>query len=207
MPYPYGMLSHKGTVSFGKHKGACQSFIVKSNMQQKEQIAVDIRPWSEADLPLLERLRGDPAMNEYLGGPETPEKIRERQERYRLSGETGLNPMFVIVVGPERVPAGSSGYWEMEWQGQSIWETGWSVLPEFQGQGVATQAALIVIERVRAIAKHRYRYLHAFPSVDNAASNAICRKTGFSLQGQADFEFPPGHWMRCNDWRLDLFAG
>ena len=111
--------------------------------------------------------------------------------------------MFVIMVGPERTPAGSIGYWEMEWQDQPIWETGWSVLPEFQGQGIATRATAIIIERVRAERKHRF--LHAFPSVDNGPSNAICRKSGFVLQGQADFEFPPGHLMRCNDWRLDLF--
>jgi len=46
----------------------------------EQQIDVDIRPWSDGDLPLLERLMGDPAMTEHLGGPETPEKIRERHE-------------------------------------------------------------------------------------------------------------------------------
>ena len=172
-------------------------------MTVEEQLKIDIRSWSEGDLPLLVRLRGDPAMNIHLGGPEAPEKIRERQERYYRSSQTGENPMFVIMVGPERTPAGSIGYWEMEWQDQPIWETGWSVLPEFQGQGIATRATAIIIERVRAERKHRF--LHAFPSVDNGPSNAICRKSGFVLQGQADFEFPPGHLMRCNDWRLDLF--
>jgi RimJ/RimL family protein N-acetyltransferase len=172
-------------------------------MGRKEQIEVNLRPWSQDDLPLLIRLRGDPTMNEHLGGPEAPEKIRERQERYYRSSRTGENPMFVIVVGPERVPAGSIGYWEKEWQGQRIWETGWSVLPEFQGRGVATRATAIVVGRVRAEGKQRF--LHAFPSVDNSPSNAICRKAGFTLQGQVDFEFPPGHFMRCNDWCLDLF--
>jgi RimJ/RimL family protein N-acetyltransferase len=172
-------------------------------MSVKTQSEVDIRPWSQDDLSLLQRLRGDPAMNVHLGGPEAPEKIRERQERYYQSSLTGSNPMFVIVVGPEKVPAGSIGYWEKEWQGEPIWETGWSVLPEFQGQGVATRATRIVIERVRA--ERKYRSLHAFPSVHNAPSNAICRRTGFTLQGEVDFEFPPGHIMRCNDWSLDLF--
>jgi hypothetical protein len=23
---------------------------------------------------------------------------------------------------------------------------------------------------------------------------------------ECEFEFPPGHSMRCNDWRLDLLA-
>ena len=172
-------------------------------MTAKEQIIVDIRPWSNNDLPLLERLRGDPAMNVHLGGPEAPEKIRERQERYYRSSQTGENPMFVIIIGSEKKPAGSIGYWEKEWQGKTVWETGWSVLPEFQGMGVATRAAAIVVERLRAEGKRRF--LHAFPSIDNLPSNAVCRKAGFTLQGEANFEFPPGHWMHCNDWRLDLF--
>ncbi len=110
--------------------------------------------------------------------------------------------MFAIVVRPERIPAGSIGYWEKEWQGQTVWETGWSVLPEFQSQGIATLATKKIIERVRNEKKHRF--LHAFPAVNNGPSNSICRKAGFTLQGEVDFEFPAGHWMRCNDWRLDL---
>ena len=112
--------------------------------------------------------------------------------------------MFVIVVGTERAAAGSIGYWQKEWQGQYVWETGWSVLPEFQGQGIATRAIANIVERASSERKHRS--LHAFPSVDNAPSNAICRKAGFTLQGQFDFEYPPGHSVRCNDWCLDLFA-
>ena len=50
------------------------------------------------------------------------------------------------------------------------------------------------------------RFVHAFPSVDNAPSNAVCRKTGFVLLGDYEFEYPPGSFMRCNDWRLDLLA-
>jgi RimJ/RimL family protein N-acetyltransferase len=42
--------------------------------------------------------------------------------------------------------------------------------------------------------------------VDNAASNALCRKLGFVLVGETDVEYPPGHMMRCNDWRIDLTA-
>jgi RimJ/RimL family protein N-acetyltransferase len=164
---------------------------------------IAIRPWSDGDLPLLERLMGDPVMTEHLGGPETPQKIRERHRRY-LSNELSKGQMFVIVVGPEKVVAGSVGYWEKEWRGQMIWETGWSVLPEFQGQGIATRATAAVIDRARDEGKHRV--IHAFPSVDNLPSNAICRKVGFAFQGEVDFEYPQGHFMRCNDWRLNLYA-
>jgi RimJ/RimL family protein N-acetyltransferase len=172
-------------------------------VSDKEQIEVDIRPWTEGDLQLLERLMGDPAMTEHLGGPETAEEIRKRNDRYSQGLETGEGGMFVIVVGHEGVAAGSVGYWEKEWQGQLVWETGWSVLPEFQSQGVATRATNAVIEQARAVRTHRF--MHAFPSVDNGPSNAICRKLGFSFQGEVDFQYPPGSLMRCNNWRLDLF--
>ena len=147
---------------------------------------------------------GEPVMTEHLGGPETTEKIRQRNERYSASTEHGMGGMFVIIVGQDGAAAGSVGYWEKEWLDERVWETGWSVLPEFQGQGVATNAALAIIDMARAEQKHRY--LHAFPSVENGASNAICSKAGFSFQGEVEFEYPPGSLMRCNEWRLDLFA-
>ena len=34
--------------------------------------------------------------------------------------------------------------------------------------------------------------MHAFPNVDNAPSNAICRKLGFELLEECEFEFPRG---------------
>ncbi len=173
-------------------------------MHNDQKIQVDIRLWSEGDLPLLERLMGDPAMTEHLGGPESPEKIRKRHARYLRDSQFSSDHMFVIVVGPERVAAGSVGYWEREWRGKRVWETGWSVLSEFQGQGVATQATAALVERAHEDGRHRF--LHAFPSVDNGASNAICRKVGFTLLEEIDFEYPPGNFMRCNDWRIDLFA-
>ena len=163
---------------------------------------IDIRLWSEGDLSLLERLLGDPAMTDHLGGPEAQGKICDRHARYCSSSLADSEPQFVIVIGPEQTAAGWIGYWEREWQGQLVLEMGWSVLPEFQGQGVATRAASLVIERARVAAKNRS--IHAFPAVDNGPSNAICRKAGFTLQGPVDFEYPKGHFMRCNDWRLTL---
>jgi RimJ/RimL family protein N-acetyltransferase len=79
------------------------------------------------------------------------------------------------------------------------------VLPAFQGRGIAGMATGQAIAAARSEQKHRF--LHAFPSVDNAPSNAICRKLGFTLLEEVEFEYPKGSFMQCNDWRLDLFAG
>lgn len=32
----------------------------------------------------------------------------------------------------------------------------------------------------------------------------LCRRTGFELLGEVDFEFPKGNPLRCHDWRRDL---
>ena len=69
---------------------------------------------------------------------------------------------------------------------------------------MATAATRLAIEAARETGRHRA--IHAFPNVENAPSNAICAKVGFTLLGRQEFEFPPGNLMRCNDWRLDLGA-
>jgi len=166
---------------------------------------IDLRPYSEGDFLLLEQLLGDPVMTEYLGGPESPDKLRQRHDRF-VAENSGKGPIriFVITAGPENVAVGSIAYWEREWQGRTVWETGWSVLPRFQGQGIATKALQLMRNRVQGERKHRF--IHAFPSIDNGPSNALCRKAGFTLQKENEFEYPPGHFMRCNDWCLELFS-
>ena len=159
-----------------------------------------LEPWGSGDLELLERLMGDPRMTEHLGGPEGRDKLRERQDRYeRLEGG---DRMFRIVDLESRAGVGSVGFWTKEWRGAPVYEVGWMVVPEFQGRGIAAAATAHAIEVARRDGKHPF--MHAFPNVDNAASNAICRKLGFELLEACEFEFPKGHFMTCNDWRLDL---
>lgn len=164
---------------------------------------VQIEPWAARDHNLL-RLINAPEMTEHLGGPETEEQVLARHKRYVAIGETGTGRMFRIVLLPEREAVGSVGYWDRVLQDETVYEIGWSVLPPFQGRGIAAAATAAAIANARAEQKHSH--MHAYPSVDNPASNAICRKLGFSFIAAYDFEYPPGSIMRCNDWRLDLTA-
>src|SRR5262249_27228656 len=140
------------------------------------------------------------AMMEHLGGAESTEKIAERQQRY-LNLPEG-EAMFKIVTGDGEA-VGSVGYWITEHLDEPVYETGWVRLPAFQGRGVAASSPRQAIER--AAAEKRNRWLHAFPSVTNPASNAICRKLGFELVEEGtEFEYPKGHLLVVNNWRLDL---
>lgn len=166
---------------------------------------IRIEPWSDGDLGILRR-NNAPAMMAHLGGPETDEQVVARHERYLALNDRDTGQMFRIVFVPDGVAVGGIGLWDSEWQDEAIYETGWGVLPEYQGRGIATVAIGLVIAHARAV--RRRRYLHAFPAVDNAPSNAVCQKAGFTLIGDHDEEYPPGsaRWMRINDWRLDLTA-
>ena len=141
-------------------------------------------------------------MMTHLGGPETPEKLRDRHRRYLQAAGSETTHVFVVTMGDEGTPAGSVVFWEMRWKDEAVWEFGWSVLPEFQGRGIGTKGTSLALEVARSQGKNRFA--HATPSVDNAPSNGICRNLGFELIGEDDVEYPPGHHMRCNDWRLDL---
>ena len=163
---------------------------------------IRLEPWGEDDLPLLRKTLGDPEMTQHLGGPESEEKLVERQRRFEGLAESGTGHMFKIVDEATGEAAGSVGYWQRDWSGEEIYEIGWMVIPEFQGRGIAAAATAQAIEHARA--GRGRRRIHAFPSVENDPSNAICRKLGFELVEEIEFEYPPGSTMRCNDWRLDL---
>jgi RimJ/RimL family protein N-acetyltransferase len=157
-----------------------------------------LEAWSEAGLEILHR-QNTPEMTKHLGGPESEQAIINRHRRY-LRLDTG--EVLIIRWGIE--PIGSIGYWEREWGGEEVYETGYAIFPEFDGHGFASAALKLAAQR--AAARGTRRYLHAFPHVDHAASNAVCRKAGFELVGEVPFEYPKGTWLPSNDWRLDLGA-
>lgn len=160
-----------------------------------------LEPWTEDDFWLL-RLHNSPEMTAHLGGPESEEKLADRHRRY-LELDSGR--MYRAVLADSGQAVGVIGFWERQWRDAPVWETGWGISPAFQGRGLAVRAARAVVAEARAAGRHRY--LHAYPSVDHAASNAVCRAAGFTLLGPVDFEYPKGHWITSNDWRFDLASG
>jgi RimJ/RimL family protein N-acetyltransferase len=164
------------------------------------ELAVRLEAWTQADLSLLQEAN-TPEMTAHLGGPESEDKLLDRHQRYLRNDDLRAGQMFAVVL-PDGQRVGIIGYWERTWVHELVYETGWNVMPVFQGRGVATAAAKAIASLARAL--HRHKHLHAFPAADHPASNAVCRKAGFTLRGETDFEYPPGTIMRCNDWRLEL---
>lgn len=162
---------------------------------------MELRDYCDNDLWLAEALECDPEVMKDLGGP-TKKADVQRHHKRRLNHVLNKEIWYyTIIPEPRNGAVGTIGIWESDWKGSKIHEMGWMILPAFQGRGLATAAGRMILER----AKHdrRFKEIHAFPSIRNAASNAICRKLGFSLLGEVNLAYngPP---QACNDWKIDL---
>jgi RimJ/RimL family protein N-acetyltransferase len=162
---------------------------------------MELRNYSDEDLWLAEALESDPAMMQNLGGPTPKDRIHELHSKRLNSVRNGTIWYFTIVPDTKSGAAGTIGVWETDWQGAKINETGWMVLPAFQGRGLVSEAGKLLLARARA--ERKFEEIHAFPSVQNAASNAICRKLGFAFLGEVEISYNgPKH--RSNHWKIAL---
>jgi RimJ/RimL family protein N-acetyltransferase len=154
---------------------------------------VELQAYADADLALTHALEADPRVMGHLGGPSTRAEIEDAHRR-RL-----VDPWWFKIVPEAGGPAaGTIGIWETRHGDELIHETGWMVLPAFQGRGIATAALALLLER--AAAEPRFTTIHAFPGVDNAPSNALCRRFGFTLVGEPEEFTFRGTTLRCNHW-------
>ena len=158
-------------------------------------------PITAEDEDLAVRLECDPEMMRFIGGPRPEADVRTSHKRRLELMEKGLAYMYKIVADDSDEVLGTIGIWKIDWIGPQTYEMGWFVLPEHQGKGIATKAAQLIIAQSRS--NPDVRYIHAYPTVANAPSNAIARKIGMENQGEFDNEGFAGV-MRCYDWRIDL---
>jgi RimJ/RimL family protein N-acetyltransferase len=162
---------------------------------------VELRDITLDDLALYQALMTDPAMMTWLGGPRPQGGIEPKLRTLVREVNAGEIWYFTVVPDGEQAAAGSVCVWPHDWNGRSINEIGWMILPAFQGRGLATAAVRLTLERARS--EGRWDVIHAFPHVHNGPSNGICRKLGFSLVGEVDSE-GPGGTLRCNHWVIDV---
>lgn len=163
---------------------------------------MELRDITMDDLPMYARSLTDPDMMSELGGPLPRDGLSEKLRGIVADVQAGTVWFSVIVPEREGVGAGHVCIWEHDWNGERITETGWMVLPEFQGRGLATEAVRSILRQARS--KRRWDVIHAFPAVTNTPSNAICRKTGFTNLEECDIQGFLGRILRCNHWRIDL---
>ncbi|MDI5937799.1 MULTISPECIES: GNAT family N-acetyltransferase [Micromonospora] len=164
-----------------------------------------LRDVDAGDVEAYRRMRCDPVMMADLGGP-VPEESVAGQLRHDLdlvARGAGLIKMIVPDPADPAVVAGTVTLHRHEIDGAPAAEIGWMVLPEHQGRGVAGRAVRMLLDEARRVGG--WSPVHAFPGVDNAASNGLCRSLGFALLGGRETPFR-GRIFRTRHWVLDLRA-
>ena len=152
--------------------------------------------WTESRFAVLEACNSA-EMTQFLGGPESDEKLADRHRRYLNLVSTGRDAWpFCAMLDDE--PIGSIGYWEDE----DRYEIGWAVIPAFQGRGLAAAAVSLALDD--AAARGGFDTMTACPGVANKPSNELARRLGFELAGEETIEYPAGHFMQANRWNYDL---
>ena len=162
---------------------------------------MELRPLTRKDLRVYERIYTDPRMWAELGCVPAQD-MEAKLERDVASVEADRHWVFVIVID-DGTAAGTVSLWNHEWEGETIDEIGWMVLPEHQGRGLASTGVAEALRRADEAA--RWRVLHAFPATTNAPSNALCRKHGFALRGPIDYTYRE-RGLRVNHWVRDTVA-
>lgn len=154
-----------------------------------------IRPYSEQDRDLTVALETDPQVMSHLGGVSTVEEA-ERVHRWRVEAPA-RGDVFVAIVPDGAEPAvGVLGVWRSEIDGETVHELGAMLLPGHQARGVAAKAWEMTVPLLRAAGITR---VESYPGVDNAPSNAILQRIGFSRVGEQDLDYE-GRPLRCARW-------
>ncbi|MFF4219365.1 GNAT family N-acetyltransferase [Streptomyces nondiastaticus] len=154
------------------------------------------------DVEAYVRMRCDPVMMADLGGPLPREGMADKVRRDAQQAGADLAWFKMIVPDPNRpdVVAGTVTIWAHETGGEPTSEIGWMVLPEFQGQGLGKRAVCTLLRQARD--QGRWGVVHAFPAVNNAASNGICRSVGFRFLSETDVRFAD-RVLKVNHWDID----
>ena len=159
---------------------------------------MELRDYTDADAWFTERLETDPVVMAELGGVVSPETLQETHARRLATVESGD---WWFVIEDAGRPIGVIGVWPHETEGHKEHEVGWMVVPERQGDGIATRALAMMLDRARS--DGRFPVIHAFPGASNKPSNALCARAGFELVGSEEVKYKGAPFM-CNQWTLRL---
>lgn len=138
-----------------------------------------LRPATEDDLAILERLTQDPgAAGEYTWtGWRNPLRFRQRWAENRLIGDD--RGLLMIARGDERI--GFASWHKVDFPVAHCWNIGIGLLPEARGRGYGTQAHRLIARYLFAhTTVHR---VEAGTEIGNVAEQRALEKAGFTREG------------------------
>jgi RimJ/RimL family protein N-acetyltransferase len=160
---------------------------------------VALRPVSEADLTVLDRILTDPDASGPFQwhGWRDPFRLRRRWTENGLLGDDGGTLMVVRAtdvlgfVAWRKVATSMSSY---------CWNMGIGLLPEYRGRGYGTGAQRLLVRYL--FAHTQVRRIEAGTDVDNVEEQRALEKVGFRREGVMR-----GHSFRLGAWHDTVLYG
>jgi RimJ/RimL family protein N-acetyltransferase len=150
-----------------------------------ETARLTLRPFAPDDLAVYERLNADPKVRRYLGGVLSADAARaEMEEIADFHARSGLG-MIPVVRRSDGMFLGTCGLSRVPWYPDEI-EIGWRLLPEFWGQGYATEAA--TAWRDHAFGRLDMPQLISVADVPNVRSHRVMQRLGMLWHHSAVLE-------------------
>ena len=149
-----------------------------------------LRPWKKEDLELLSRLNTDPHTMEFLFTPLTREESSARLEIYTKHIQDHGWGLWAVSVPNVSDFIGWIGLWPIGFDAHftPAIEVGWRLLPEFWGQGYATEGAEASLRYGFDILRLGQIVSITVPA--NIRSKRVIEKLGMHTDSKDDFDHP-----------------
>jgi ribosomal-protein-alanine N-acetyltransferase len=152
---------------------------------------LQLRPFTLDDAEAFAPLASLPEVIRYVGNTpaESLEQVREGMREGPLQDYENYGyGRFAVIWKESGRLIGFSGLKYLPELQET--ELGYRLLPEFWGQGLATESALASLDFARDTLK--LKRLIGIVHPDNAGSSKVMQKMGFSMQRQVRMDFIPG---------------
>lgn len=177
-----------------------------------------LRPWEEEDLEPLSRLNADPRTMEFLPAPLTREESSARLKIYSHHIQDHGWGLWAVSAPGVSDFIGWIGLWSIDFDSHftPAIEIGWRLLPEFWGQGYATEGAKASLQYGFDVLKLDEIVSITVPA--NGRSRRVMEKLGMHTDPKDDFDhpkFPKGHPLKrhillyrlqSSEWQRRLFS-
>jgi [ribosomal protein S5]-alanine N-acetyltransferase len=147
------------------------------------------RWWAADDLPLAQQLWGELEVTKYFGGPFSEDEVRKRFKHERARRMVHGFQYWIIELLATGEFVGVCGLRPYR-PAEDVIELGFHLLPKFWGQGLATEAARVVIPY--AFEKYAPKKLIAGHHPENVNSKKVLGKLGFKYSHDEDLDLGVG---------------
>jgi RimJ/RimL family protein N-acetyltransferase len=159
---------------------------------QLETPRLILRRWQEADRAPFAAMNADPVVMRFFAAPFTTEQSNETIDRYLAAFDREGFSFFAAILRDTGAFAGTIGLQTMRDVvpdlPQPAVEIGWRLTQASQGQGLATEGALPVID----FAFHQLGLVEvvAITAIPNQPSRRVMEKLGMTHRPELDFDHP-----------------